>query len=310
MPTSQEFLSEIARIVGDDLSDGEVNLRLSWNDYHEGKAHIDRMRAMQRDLRVLKKDVSAEISNLKSHFITQKASVGTSLGAGLAGLLIGRRTVGKFNTANREDLRRSQINSVAPYESVKRTIDQILHMLDGCKAQVEASPEYQIRTPKQRPAPPATLSSFRSGDELDRFFVFVANEVKGPYTREQLHALHDAGTLTDESLACVEGSEHWFPFADLHIPPASDFGGRSELASSHEQESSNECQGRKKNYHFMGSSDSGHWIATASLRSGSAGGSVDGDHRRTWRTFRRRFCLRLRSPVARSCPRLGRSPGR
>ena len=59
MATPQEYLEQIERIVGDDLSDGEVNLRLTWNDYTEGKAHIDNIREMQRHLRLLKKDLAA-----------------------------------------------------------------------------------------------------------------------------------------------------------------------------------------------------------------------------------------------------------
>lgn len=145
MPTPQEYFQEIERIVGDDLSDGEVNLRLTWNNYAEGKAHIDRIRDMQRRLRVLKKGAGAEVSGMKSDFMIQKASVGASLGAGLAGFYLGRRTVGKFNAATRDDLRRKQVQSVAPYENVKRSIDQITYRMDGKSFQFLASNQNEER---------------------------------------------------------------------------------------------------------------------------------------------------------------------
>ena len=152
---------------------------------------------------------------MKSQFIGQKASVGTSMGAGLAGLFLGRRTVGRFNAANREDLRRAQIQSVAPYEDVKRTIDQVLHFLDGCKSQIEGSAEYQNRS-RQQPRPPTPIAIAHGPEAKSRrAFVHIADQVKGPYTADQLQALHDAGTLTDESQVCLEGSQEWFPFSEL-----------------------------------------------------------------------------------------------
>jgi hypothetical protein len=228
MATPQEYLEQIERIVGDDLSDGEINLRLTWNDYTEGKAHIDNIRAMQRHLRQLKKEVTAEVSGLKSHFIGQKASVGTSIGAGLAGLFLGRRTVGRFNAANREDLRRAQIQSVAPYEDVKRTIDQILHFLDGCKSQIERSAEYQNRS-RQQPRPRPTAAPPAPATDPLRIFAHIGDQVKGPYTADQLIALHDAGALANESLVWIEGSQEWFPLGNLPTRLPEHFAHQTEL---------------------------------------------------------------------------------
>ena len=43
MTTPQEYLQRIGLIVGDDISDGEVNLHLAWNNYTEAKALADQL---------------------------------------------------------------------------------------------------------------------------------------------------------------------------------------------------------------------------------------------------------------------------
>ena len=45
-----------------------------------------------------------------------------------------------------------------------------------------------------------------------RFYAFVNDEVKGPYTLEQLHALHDAAAITESTQVCREGGEEWQPY--------------------------------------------------------------------------------------------------
>jgi hypothetical protein len=215
MSTPQEYLHKIGLIVGDDISDGEVNLHLSWNNYSEAKALLTRIRTIQKEMRLLKKDVSATISAIKSEFTTARTNVGKSFGAGLAAGLFGRRTMGRVNSAQRDDLRRNQINAVEPYERVKRIIDNILHQLDTIKGQIELSPEYQIRTPQASPAKPPQLPPPLPARPTRRFFAFIAEQVKGPYTVEQLQALHDASTITDDTQCCPEGTEEWQSYSHV-----------------------------------------------------------------------------------------------
>ena len=214
MTTPQEYLDRVGLIVGGDISDREVNLQFSWNDYSEAKALLIRLRSIQKELRLLKMEVSATVSSVKSEFTTARTSVGKSFGATLAAGFFGRRTMGLVNAAQREDLRRNKIDSLEPYEGVKRIIEQILHQLETIKVQIELSPEYQVRTPKRATATPPQLPSPPPDPIGRRFFVFIAEEVKGPYTVEQLQALHDASAITDGTLCCPEGTEDWQSYLD------------------------------------------------------------------------------------------------
>ena len=211
MSTPREYLHRIGQIVGDDITDGELNLNLTWKNHVEAKVLLTRIRTIQKELRLLKKDVSATISAVKSEFTTARTSVGTSLVSGLAAGFFGRRTVGRFNSAQRDDLRRSQISTVEPYDRVKRVIEQILSELDSVKGRIELSPEYQRRTPPAVVAKPPTLV----GPLTRRFFVFLAEEVKGPYTLEQLQALRDASAITDDTPCCPDGAQEWKSYAQV-----------------------------------------------------------------------------------------------
>ena len=216
--TPQDYLRQISTIVGHDISEGKITLHLSWNDRTEAQALLLRLRTMQKQLRLLKKDVSAMISGVKSQFMTARTSVGKTFGAGLAGAFFGRRAVGRVNAARRDDLRRTQLSAVAPYERVKGIIDQILYQLDTVRGQIELSPEYQVsprratRVLTSAPSPPALPPP--PAPPLTRYFVYIGDQVKGPYSREQLRALRDAAAIARETLCCLEGTEEWLSYSD------------------------------------------------------------------------------------------------
>lgn len=56
--TAEEALQRFKEIVGDDLSDGEVNLRIRWNDRPSGKLALADIREMRRKLVALAREIS------------------------------------------------------------------------------------------------------------------------------------------------------------------------------------------------------------------------------------------------------------
>jgi hypothetical protein len=90
------------------------------------------------------------------------------------------------------------MSAVAPYERVKQIINQMIAKLDQAKSQVELSPEYEMSTPIRQVA-----------NSPERFYVYLREEVKGPYSREQLTALFETQTITPDRMCCLEGSGEW-----------------------------------------------------------------------------------------------------
>ena len=201
MPTPADFLSKLSEIVGHDVSDSRAKLHLSWNNREEGRAVLQRIRTMQKQLRFLKQEVNAIAAAVKSDYTTERMKVGKTLASGLAAGFFGRRTVGRFNSAQRDSLRRSQMGAVAPYEAIKHAIDRTIASLDQVKGRVELSPEYQ-----QTASSPSTS---RLVDSAARFYAYLREEVKGPYSRDQLAALFDTQVISTNTMCCPEGSEEW-----------------------------------------------------------------------------------------------------
>jgi hypothetical protein len=99
---------------------------------------IKKLCLMQKDLRLVKKDLSQTMREMRSEVAARKARIGAGFGAGVAIGLLGRRMAGKFNALRRDSLRETQLEALAPYESVARVIDEALYQLDRAKLQLES----------------------------------------------------------------------------------------------------------------------------------------------------------------------------
>jgi len=199
-------------IVGDTKPDSEISLNLRWTDYSSARALITEIRRMQKEIRLVKREVSAEQAAVRSEFVTGKATVGHGVGSALGGMIFGRKAMGSINAGRRDDIRRAQFAAMQPYDQLKRLIDGLLARLDQAKVQIELSPEYQDKPQKRseihkmtQHAPPLPLPAPQARD----FFLFIEEEVKGPFTVHQIEGLFAAGTVDDTTLACPVGSETW-----------------------------------------------------------------------------------------------------
>src|SRR2546430_2259076 len=118
MPTPDDFLRKLSEIVQLDVTDPQATLHFHWENREQGKAALQRLRTIQKELRFLKQEVNASEAALKSEYTTARMKVGKTVASGLAAGFFGRRTVGRFNSAQRDNLRRNQIGAVAPYEKL------------------------------------------------------------------------------------------------------------------------------------------------------------------------------------------------
>lgn len=143
LTSPQEYVQRINTIVGDDVTDGDIKLNLSWTDRREAKTALGRVRHLQAELRLLKQQVSADAAAIRSEFTSKRTAVGKSLGVIAAGAFFGRRNVGRATALQRDMLRREQLTALEPYEHVKRLIDAVVHALNEAKHRIETSDEYR-----------------------------------------------------------------------------------------------------------------------------------------------------------------------
>ena len=138
MPSANEYQRRTEEILGSKISSGALSLKFSWETPDEAKTLLKKILLMQKELRLVKKDISATTKEIRSTFTAKKAEVGTGIGAGLMAGLLGKKTAGKSNAIDKENLRRQQVAQISPYEAIAGTIDNILIQHDKAKLQIES----------------------------------------------------------------------------------------------------------------------------------------------------------------------------
>lgn len=94
--------------------------------------------------------------------------------------------------------------------TVKRVLDEAITKIDGAKGQIQLSPEYRGEATRDTPEP-ATRPPSPTPPPPTRYYVYLDDQVKGPYSREQMAALCNVGMIRDETLCCVENTTEWKP---------------------------------------------------------------------------------------------------
>lgn len=111
---------------------------LEWNSIAEARLHKSRITQIQKELRLIKKEVIQTRKEINAVYAAQQINVGKGFGSGLAAGIFGRKAVGAVNASAKSNLRQRQLNATAPYDSVSRLIDGILLQLDQVKLQLDS----------------------------------------------------------------------------------------------------------------------------------------------------------------------------
>lgn len=113
-------------------------VHVQWNTVAEAKLQKAKITQVQKELRLIKKEVGTTKKIVNAQYAAEMAKVGKGFGAGVAAGLFGKKTAGKINTLNREAKRQQQLNAILPYENVIRLIDGIVVQLDELKLKIES----------------------------------------------------------------------------------------------------------------------------------------------------------------------------
>ncbi len=137
MTPPKEYLTTVQNLMSDYIDGNEVAVYFETPE--EAKQHLKIIRYKQKRLRLIKKDVRQTMTLIRSSFTAQKAEVGKpGIKTGIMAGLLGKKSVGKINALTKENLRRQQNESLAPYKSVLQIIENFLLNLDSLKLQIES----------------------------------------------------------------------------------------------------------------------------------------------------------------------------
>jgi len=135
MKTAKDYDKKVWETLGTIAKGKEIHIK--WETIAEAKLHRAKIVQVQKELRLIKKDVGITKKSINSYYVSEKAKVGKGIGAGITSGIFGKKSSGKMNVITRNRLRNSQLNQVAPYDQVSREIDSIIMQLDQLKMKID-----------------------------------------------------------------------------------------------------------------------------------------------------------------------------
>ncbi len=124
--TSDEYVADLEAIFGASIERGALKLSLQWDSILEGKNILPKARQMQKELRFIKKDINQTMKEICTAFRQRSASVEP----GLLSTLAGKKWAKQATAKKRLELRRQQVEELAPYEAITHSIDNALFQLE------------------------------------------------------------------------------------------------------------------------------------------------------------------------------------
>ena len=206
MRTPSELLEKIGEIVGAKPIGGRIKVDFRWDNFAEAEIALDRLSTMLRELKLVRQElsvISKEVRRVhrdKLDFVDKLASEDDHLFGS------DRQISLQVDANTRRRLRVEQQEALTPYDAVKAAVEAVDLRLRSIQAQVRSSPEYLNRPISPRPA------RLRHDG---RYYVKVAEEIKGPLTAEQVSGLILVGVINREAQVRVEGIDAWIPIASV-----------------------------------------------------------------------------------------------
>jgi len=124
--TYDEYVADLEAIFGASIQGGALKLSFHWDTILEGKNLPAEVRQMQKELRFIKKDLNETMKEICTAFRQRSASVEPDLLSTLAGKKWAKQATAK----KRLELRRQQVETLAPYEAITHSIDNALLQLE------------------------------------------------------------------------------------------------------------------------------------------------------------------------------------
>ncbi|MBM3133995.1 MAG: hypothetical protein FJZ89_01635 [Chloroflexi bacterium] len=138
MLSAQDYANRVSAIIGPMAKGEAMSQQWRWSTAAEAKLSKAKITQMQKELRLVKKDIALTKKAINAAYTTERTKVGKGFGAGFAAGLLGKKAVGRANAAVRDNVRRNQLKAIAPYDDVSRVIDSILVQLDQLKLQLDS----------------------------------------------------------------------------------------------------------------------------------------------------------------------------
>jgi hypothetical protein len=131
-----QYIVNVQAILGSAYNNGNISFR--WSTPQEAKQYIALIRQMQKEIKLVKHDVTQAKKQIHAQYAAKKTQIGKGLGAGIETFMFGAKNVGKVNALARQNVRNQELKALEPYVQAERFISDVLTKLDGFKLQMDA----------------------------------------------------------------------------------------------------------------------------------------------------------------------------
>lgn len=133
MKTPNQYLEQIADILGTKMRDGKLTIEYDVTTVAEAKNSIRRFTLQQKQLRQVKREIGQDTKSIRAQYKAVADKAQPSGGATLMGLF-GKRGMMKSSVADqRRKLARERDATLSPYTNVSLVIDDVLLQMDMIK---------------------------------------------------------------------------------------------------------------------------------------------------------------------------------
>jgi len=109
----------------------------TWKTVDEAKRYIANIQQMQKEIRLVKSEITLAKQQIHASYASQKAHIGTGVGAGFAKGLFGAKTMGKAHTVTRSNMRHRELKALEPYVEAEQFIAKVLAGAEKLKLEMK-----------------------------------------------------------------------------------------------------------------------------------------------------------------------------
>ncbi|MCP4542605.1 MAG: hypothetical protein GY832_36245 [Chloroflexi bacterium] len=131
MSSTNDFYERIWKIIGARPNQkGEISITYNYDTIPEAKAQLSDIRQKQKNLRLVKKDVNAEIKTIRARYRERIENIKPR---GMTSFLVGKGKAKSIAADEKRALRKQQDRELEPYDEIKRNVDNLLVQMDETK---------------------------------------------------------------------------------------------------------------------------------------------------------------------------------
>jgi hypothetical protein len=135
MSNPKEYHDQIMAILKDVMIDNQISVY--FENPAEAKMQRTKIVQVQKQLRLVKQDISLTMRDTRAQYQTAKTDVGKGFGAGVLQGIFGKKGAGGIFENTRDSIKRKQLDALTPYEAQEKLIDAALVQLDNLKMQID-----------------------------------------------------------------------------------------------------------------------------------------------------------------------------